>query len=358
MRRRLGRTLAGAATALALAATACGGGTGSGEGTSANGGQCTPETPVISFAAYSTPREVYGKIIPAFQAKWKDEHDGQTVIVQESYGGSTSQAQNVVNGYPADVVALSLAPDVDVIADAGLITHDWTAVGDGGMVSASVVVFDVREGNPAGLQDFDDLTQGGLEILTPDPASSGGARWNIVAAYGAALRGHAGVEESDAAGAGTLLEGIFRNVTALDKSARDSIKNFESGNGDVAITYENEVLTANRAGLPDEMVIPPSTVLIENPVAVVDANAEDHCVKDVADAFVDYLFTDEVKDLYSSVGFLRPADRDAAAEDDGDMFPAIDDLFTVEDLGGWDQIDRDVFGDEGAFTTAFERAQD
>jgi sulfate/thiosulfate transport system substrate-binding protein len=320
-------------------------------------GPCTPaETPVVSFAAYSTPREVYGKIIPAFQAKWKEDHN-QSVIVQESYGGSTSQAQNVVNGYPADVVALSLAPDVDTIKEAGLITHDWTSVADGGMVSASVVVFDVRPGNPRNIHDWNDLTQAGLQILTPDPAQSGGARWNIVAAYGAAERGKAADVAAGDAGAQTLLEGIFKNVTVLDKSARDSIKNFESGNGDVAITYENEVFTAQKAGLPDEMVIPPSTVLIENPVAVVDKNAAAHCVTDVANAFVDFLHSDDAKALYTSPGFLRPTDQATAAAGDGDKFAPVTDLFTVKDLGGWTELSTKVFGDTGIFTNAFKAAQ-
>lgn len=164
---------------LAVTVAACGG-----DGDSpaaAENGECTPpETPTITLAAYSTPREVYGKIIPAFQEKWKAEHDDQTVIFQESYGGSTSQSQNVINGFDADIVALSLAPDVDVIADAGLITHDWTEAPDDGFVSTSVVVFDVRPGNPDGIEDFDDLAQPGIEVLTPDPVSSGGARWNLV----------------------------------------------------------------------------------------------------------------------------------------------------------------------------------
>jgi sulfate transport system substrate-binding protein len=322
-------------------------------------GECqTPEVPTITFAAYSTPREVYGKIIPAFQTKWKEEHGDQQVIFQESYGGSTTQSQNVINGFEADIVALSLAPDVDAIADAGLITHDWTSVPDKGIVSTSVAAFDVRPGNPQGLQDWNDLTKDGLEILTPDPAASGGARWNIVGAYGAALSGFAGVKEGDAAGAQSLLEGIFKNVTVLDKSARDSIKNFESGNGDVAITYENEIFTAQDAGLEDEMVIPPSTVLIENPVAVVDANVDQHCVRDVAEAFVDFLHTQEAKDLYTSVGFLRSTDTTEAAKGDGDKFAPIEHLFTVDDLGGWDQITEDVFGDpDGVFTKAFAAIQ-
>jgi sulfate transport system substrate-binding protein len=353
------RRIVAGSMGLGLLAAACG--SGSPDGTAAAGtpGDCTPPSnPVITFAAYSTPREAYGKIIPAFQTKWKDEHDGQNVIFQESYGGSTTQAQNVINGFQADVVALSLAPDVTAIEDAGLITHDWTSVADAGMVSSSVVVFDVRPGNPKGIENYDDLAQDGLQVLTPDPASSGGARWNIVSAYGAAERDQVPGYSADDAGAQQLLTDIFSNVTVLDKSARDSIKNFESGNGDVAITYENEVLTAQKAGLEDEMVIPDSTILIENPVAVVDTYAAQHCVTDVAKAFVDFLHSEDAQALYTSVGFLRPPDAAAAAAGDEDKLPAITDLFTVDDLGGWDQIDRTVFGDpDGIFTKAFAAAQ-
>jgi sulfate/thiosulfate transport system substrate-binding protein len=343
----------GALVVSMFAAVAC-----SSAGSQTASGECVPpETPVVTLAAYSTPREAYGKIIPAFTELWAEEHDGQRVIFQESYGASTTQAENMIAGFEADVAALSLTPDLDQVVDAGLITHDWTAEPDNGMVSTSVVVLDVRPGNPEGFQDFDDLAAPGTEVLTPDPASSGGARWNIVAAYGAAMRGHAGGTEGDAAAAQELLTGIFTNVTVLDKSARDSIKNFEAGNGDVAITYENEVLTAQEAGLEDEMVIPPSTVLIENPVAVVDEYAAKHCVEDVARAFVDFLHTDEAKELYTTVGFLRSTDPAEAAAGDGEQFPAIEDLFTVEDLGGWEAIDQDVFGEQGAFTLAFEEAQ-
>ena len=341
--------------AAALTASACGG---NGDtAAAAGGGDCEmARTPVVTFAAYSTPREVYGKIISAFQAKWKEEHDDQNVIFQESYGGSTSQAQNVVSGFEADVVALSLAPDVDTIADAGLITHDWTDAADAGMVSSSIVVFDVRPGNPEDIDDFDDFAKPGMEVLTPDPASSGGARWNILGAYGAAMRGYSGSEEGDAAGAQELLKGIFSNVIVLDKTARDSIKNFEAGNGDVAITYENEVLTAQEAGLEDEMVIPPSTILIENPVAIVDENVDKHCVRPVAEAFVEFLHTPEAKELYTTVGFLRSTDP-AEAQKGGEGFPKVTDLFTVDDLGGWDSLNEELFSAGGLFTAAFEEAQ-
>jgi sulfate/thiosulfate transport system substrate-binding protein len=350
------RRLLGAIAVTGVIAAAC-----SSNGTtptSASGDCVLPDTPTITFAAYSTPREVYGKIISAFQAKWKEEHNDQTVIFQESYGGSTSQSQNVINGFEADIVALSLAPDVDVIQDAGLITHDWTSTTNNGMVSSSIVVFDVRPGNPENINDFDDLTREGIEVLTPDPISSGGARWNIVAGYGSALRGYSGVEEGDEEGAAELLQGLFNNVTVLDKTARDSIKNFESGNGDVAITYENEILTAQDAGLDDEMVIPPSTVLIENPVALVDENVDRHCVRPVAEAFIEFLHTDQVKEMYARDGFLRPVDVEDAKKGDGDQFPRLEDVFTVEDLGGWDELNEKLFGEEGLGTQAIENAQD
>jgi len=338
----------------ALILGACSSGDGNGDGENAAAGDCTPaEQPVISFAAYSTPREVYGKIIPAFQSLWKEEHDDQSVIFQESYAGSTTQAGNVVGGYPADVVALSLAPDVDQIVDAGLITHDWADAPDAGMVSTSVVMFDVRPGNPLGIDDFDDLAQPDVEVLTPDPAQSGGAKWNLVGAWGAAMRGHAGVEEDDDAGATSLMQGLLANVITFDKSARDSIQNFESGNGDVAITYENEVKTANEAGLEDEGVYPPSTVLIENPVSVVDTNVDDHCVREVAEAFVDFLHTPEAKELYASVGFLRSTDlKEAQKGDDANGLPPIEDLWTVDEMGGWDALQDKLFSDTGVATTA------
>jgi sulfate/thiosulfate transport system substrate-binding protein len=348
-RRARARAL-GLVAATAVLASAC-----ASNAPGTGGGTCTPqESPVITLAAYSNVYDVYGKLISNFQTEWKDSHDGQQVIFQTSFGGSTTQAQNVVNGFPADIVALSLAPDVQMIEDAGLITHDWTQEADAGIVATSVVVFDVRPGNPKNIENWDDLTQPGLEILTPDPAQSGGARWNIVAAYGAAMRGHVpGYAADDPAAAEKLLEGIFANVTVMDKSANDSIKNFESGNGDVAITYEYAVLAAQKAGLPDEAVIPPSTVSIQTPVAVVDTYAEQHCVQDIANAFVDYLHTKEAKELFSSAGYERSVNLKEAKAGDGETYPAVEDLFTVDDLGGWDQLQNDtVFGPEGAFTQA------
>jgi sulfate/thiosulfate-binding protein len=362
-RPRFGGRLLGLVASAALLSAACSSGGGSGVSASNvdSTKNCTTQggSPVVTLAAYSNVYDVYGKLISTFQSEWKDAHDGQQVIFSTSFGASTTQAQNVVAGFPADVVALSLDPDVQLIEDAGLITHDWKREQEGGIVASSAVVFDVRPGNPKHIENWNDLTQQGLQILTPDPAQSGGAKWNVVAAYGAAMRGHVpGYQKGSTADAERLLEGILRNVSVMDKSANDSIKNFEAGNGDVAITYEYAALAAQKAGLPDQIVIPPSTVDIETPVVVVDKNAEAHCVEDVAHAFVKFLHTKEAKDIFTSVGYERPVDPAAAAKGDGAMFPAIRDLFTTDDIGGWDRLLNDsVFGSNGAFTRAQKAAQ-
>jgi sulfate transport system substrate-binding protein len=222
------------------------------------------------------------------------------------------------------------------------------------MVSSSVVVFDVRSGNPKGLNDFNDIAQPGVGILTPDPDQSGGARWNLVSIWGAATRGDVPeIAKGDEGAATDLLNSVASNVLAWDSSARTSIQNFEGGNGDVALTYENEVKTAQASGLDDEAVYPAGSILIENPVAVVDQNAAEHCVTDVANAFVEFLHTKEAKEYYTTTGYLRSTDeKQAAAGDPANGFPAIKDLFTVDDLGGWDELDSTLFGDNGIATQA------
>jgi len=344
-----------------LIAAACGDGGSEDPGTSPVSGDvaCTPaESPILTVTAYSNVYDVYGKLISTFQSDWKETHNDQQVQFSTSFGGSTTQAQNVISGFPADIAALSLLPDIQLIADAGLITHDVAQDPEGSIVATSAVVFDVRPGNPLNIDNWDDLTQPGVEILTPDPASSGGARWNIVAAYGAAMRGEVpGYAANDPAAAQQLLTDIFANVTVMDKSANDSIKNFQAGNGDVAITYEYAVLAAQNSGLEDEMVIPPSTVAIETPVTVIDANAQAHCVEDFATAFVEFLHTEEAKELFQTVGYERSVDVAAAAAGDDGVFEPISDLFTTNDIGGWDELNETVFGPDGAFTNALAAAQ-
>ena len=344
---------------LSVAAAGCGGNSAA-AASGGNGGPCKPaSTPIITLAAYSNPYDAYGKLTSTFASDWKDKHNGQSLIFQMSFGGSTTQAQNIVNGLEADVYASSTATDVELVQKAGLISHDWKSDTDGSIVATSVVGFMVRPGNPKGIHNWGDLAKPGVQILTPDPAQSGGARWNIVAAYGAAMRGDVpGYKANDPADAQRLLEGIFKNVTVLDKSANDSFKNFEAGNGDVAITYENQARAGIAAGSEDQFVIPPATVSIQTPTVVVDKNAAKHCVTPIVDAFVKYLHTPDAQDVFQSVGYQRPIDVAQAAKGNGSDYPPVQDLFTTDDLGGWDQlVSKTVFGPEGAFTQAFKAAK-
>jgi sulfate transport system substrate-binding protein len=318
----------------------------------AGGDDAAPEKVTLILGAYTTPREAYGKaIIPAFRKQWK-EKTGQDVEFQESYQGSGAQSRAIIGGFEADVAALSLDGDIDKIADAGLITHDWRAKPHAGMVTTSVVVLAVREGNPEGVKDWADLTKPGLEVLTPDPKTSGGAMWNINAMYGAALRGFAGVPQGDSAAARAFLIDVFRNVSIMDKGARESITNYERGVGDVAITYENEVLVGRQNGQTYESVIPRSTILIENPVAVVDANVDRHGTRQVAEGFVDFLFSPEAQRAFAQYG-LRPVDERIAREVEA-SFPRVQDLWRIDYLGGWDRVSDAIYGPEGIFTEAFD----
>src|SRR5918993_2753447 len=348
--RRIDFPRRGAAAALALlalltasASQACGGG----GGAPGDGRKVT-----LTLAGYTTPREAYGKaIIPAFQKHWK-EKTGQTVEFRESYQASGAQSRAVIGGFEADVVALSLEGDVDKITDAGLITHDWKGKPYRGMVSTSVVVIAVREGNPKGVRDWPDLARPGLNVLTPDPKTSGGAQWNINAIYGAALRGHAGVAKDDPAAAREFLKSVFRNVSIMDKGARESITNYEKGVGDVAITYENEVLVGRQGGQKYDYVIPRSTILIENPVALVDKNVDKHGTREVAEAFVNFLWEKEAQRAYAKYG-LRPVDPEVAEEVKA-QYPAVEDLWKVDYLGGWGRVATEIYGPQGVYTKMFE----
>jgi sulfate transport system substrate-binding protein len=316
----------------------CGGGGGTG--------------PRLILAGYTTPREAYGKaIIPAFQRYWK-EKTGQSVEFQESYQASGAQSRAVVGGFEADIVALSMEGDIDRIANAGLITHDWRAKPNKAMISTSLVVIAVRKGNPQGVRDWADLARPGLNVLTPDPRTSGGAQWNINAIYGSALRGFGGVAGEDQAAALGALRDILRNVTIMDKGARESITNFEKGAGDVAITYENEVLVGKMAGQTYEYVVPRSTILIENPVALIDKNVDTHGVRQVAEAFVDFLWSAECQRAFANYG-LRPVDKQVA-EEVKEKFPAVEDLWTVQYLGGWKKVAESIYGPQGVYAIAVE----
>jgi sulfate/thiosulfate-binding protein len=216
------------------------------------------------------------------------------------------------------------------------------------------VVLAVRKGNPKGIHDWADLAKPGLNVLTPDPKTSGGAQWNINAMYGAALRGYAGVAKDDRAAAREFLVRVFRNVSIMDKGARESMTTFEKGVGDVAVTYENEVFVGRRAGQTYDYVVPRSTILIETPVALVDKNVDKHGVRNVAEAFVDFLWSPEAQRGYAAYG-MRPVDPDVARQV-ATRFPPVQDLWKIEELGGWKKVTVEIFGPQGVFTEALQEA--
>lgn len=309
----------------------------------------------LTLGAYTTPREAYRELIPIFQKQWK-EKTGQTVTFEESYLGSGAQSRAIVEGFEADIAALSLEADIIRIKNAGLITHDWKSGTYKGMISDSIVTFAVRKGNPKNIKDWADLAQPGLEILTPNPKTSGGAMWNVLALYGAAQRGFIeGVAKNDEQAANDFLLAVLNNVTVMDKGARESITNFEKGVGDLAITYENEILVGQMNGQDYEMVIPRSTILIENPVAVIDTYVDKHGTREVAEAFVAFLFSREAQEIFAKYG-LRSVDPEVAKAT-SEHYPVVEDVFNIDFFGGWSEATPKFFGETGIYTTIVANVQ-
>ncbi|HSN05573.1 MAG TPA: sulfate ABC transporter substrate-binding protein [Nitrospira sp.] len=314
----------------------------------------------LTLAAYSVPKEAYErKVIPAFQRHWKQK-TGQDVRIRSSYGASGAQARAIIGGFEADVAALSLEGDLDQISKAGLISHDWRAGAQKGVISASVVAFGVRKGNPKGIKVWEDLAKPGVEVLYPNPKTSGGAMWDVIAIYGAGLKlaelqagagktADAATTEAFAAG---LLKRIQKNVKVMDKSGRESVTTFERGVGDVIVTYENELIPRIKSNRPYEIIVPQETVWIENPVALVDRHVDRHKVRDLAEAFVAFLHGEEAQAAFAELGF-RPVTQ-AASQAAAASLPRPARLFTIADLGGWDTISTKLFGPQGIWTTVVE----
>jgi sulfate transport system substrate-binding protein len=308
----------------------------------------------LVVAAYTVAKEAYERIIiPAFQRHWKTR-TGQDVRVRTSYTASGAQARAIIGGFEADVAALSLEGDLQQIVKAGLITHDWRTPNNG-MVSASVVALGVRKGNPKQIKTWEDLTRPGIDVLYPNPKTSGGAMWDIIAIYGAGLKlaggktGTAGADSAEAY-ASDLLKRIQKNVKVMDKSGRESVTTFERGVGDVIVTYENELLPRIKSNRPYEIIVPDETVWIENPAAIVDRYADKHKVRDLADAFVAFLHGPEAQAAFAELGF-RAVNASATT---ASSFPTPSKLFTIAELGGWDQIQNKLFGPQGVWTKAVE----
>ena len=300
----------------------------------------------ILNVSYDPTRELYAEMNAAFARAWR-EKGGGAVEIRQSHGGSGKQARSVIDGLEADVVTLALAYDVDAIAAAGLIAPGWAAkLPHNSVPFASTVVFLVRKGNPKGIRDWPDLARPGVAVITPNPKTSGGARWNYLAAWGYALRQPGGSPDT----ARALVTAIFRNVPVLDSGARGATNTFvQRGLGDVLLAWENEAhLVAGELGAGRfEIVVPSVSILAEPPVAVVDAVADARGTRGVARAYLEFLYTPEAQDI-AARHYYRPRVPESAAKHAGRFSPAP--LFTVDEaFGGWASAHRDHFADGAEF---------
>ena len=294
---------------------------------------------VLSLVAYSTPRDAYVDLTKAFQAT----PAGRNVTFSQSFGGSGEQSRKVAAGMPADVVAFSLEPDITSLVTAGLVSPDWNKDKYHGMITDSVVVFVVRKGNPKHVRAWADLIKPGIEVITPNPFTSGGARWNVMAAYGAMLKRGSSPNYAIA-----YLSKLFDHIAVQDKSARESLQTFTSGKGDVMLAYENEALLAQKIGSDVDFVVPDQTILIENPVAVVTGSQ--HAQE--ARAFVDFLHTPQAQAIFASHGY-RPVAKNVPTNV---RFPQPHTLFDIGYLGGWQTVQTKFFDPQNGEVAQIERA--
>src|SRR5436190_6928586 len=273
----------------------------------------------LSLVAYSTPKDAYAKLIPAFQKTAA----GKGVSFSQSYGASSDQARAVAAGLPADVVELSLAPDVSLLVQKGIVGPSWDKNRWHGVVTPSIVVFVVRGGNPKRIRTWNDLLKPGVQVVTPNPFTSGGARWNTMAAYGGALRAGKTPQQAIA-----YLTTLYRkHVVAQPSSAREALQTFLAGKGDVLLSYENEAILANQKGQNVNYVSPKATILIENPIAVTSTTK--HAAQ--AKAFVKFLRTAQAQTIFAETGY-RPVLKSVARRY---SFPFPKQLFTIAYVGGW-----------------------
>lgn len=307
----------------------------------------------LILGVYTVPKEAYQKgILPAFKKMWQ-EKTGQEVNFQESYIGSGEQSRNIVSGFEADIAALSLEQDVDRLADAGLITHDWKAKKYNGFVTRSLVVMVHRPNNPKNIKTWEDLTKPNIDVIYPNPRMSGGAMWFVNAIYGAGLKKielETGTKDSDQArdNAKKLLKDVQARVKVMDKSGRASVTTFESGFGDVMLTYENEALLRQLQGKDFPFIIPDATMLIENPIALVDKYVDKHGTRQVAEAFLEFVYSQEAQRFFAEYGF-RAVDE-VVAKEFAAKYPVPKNLFDMSYLGGWKKVNTDIYGEQGVWT--------
>ncbi|MGQ4275183.1 sulfate ABC transporter substrate-binding protein [Terrihabitans sp. B22-R8] len=302
--------------------------------------------------SYDPTRELYEAFNKAFAAHWKKDHPGDTVTIKQSHGGSGKQARSVIDGLDADVVTLALAYDVDAIADKGFLSGDWQKrLEDNSAPYTSTIVFLVRKGNPKGIKDWDDLVKDGVSVITPNPKTSGGARWNYLAAWAFAKKKYGSDEKAQ-----DFVKQLLEHVPVLDTGARGSTVTFvERGQGDVLLAWENEAyLSVNELG-PDkfEIVTPSLSILAEPTVAVVDKVVDKKGTREISEAYLKYLYSPEGQEL-AAKNYYRPRDE-TVAEKYKDKFAKVD-LVTIDDeFGGWRKAQKDHFEDGGTFDKIYTK---
>ncbi|MBO4337221.1 MAG: sulfate ABC transporter substrate-binding protein [Lachnospiraceae bacterium] len=334
------------AASMVLSLTACGGGDAASSG-SAQGGDALALTNV----SYDPTRELYVAYNEAFTKHYQEE-TGKTVTVTQSHGGSGGQARSVVEGADADVVTLALEHDITLIEEAGLIKSGWLSEFPlDSSPYTSTIVFLVRKGNEKDLHDWDDLTKEGVEVITPDPKSSGGAMWNFLAAWKYADEQFGGDEEQDKA----FVKKIYDNVTVMDSGARGSTTTFvENGQGDVLLAWENEAINTLKE-YPDEyeIVTPSVSILAQPSVAIVDENADKNGTQELAKAYLDYLYSDEAQRIIGENGY-RPS-NETILKEFSDKFDLSVNLCTINDFGGWNEAYKKFFVDGAIFDEIYTR---
>lgn len=306
----------------------------------------------IINVSYDPTRELYREFNAAFAEHWQGEK-GEPVNIQTTHGGSGSQARTVIDGLEADVVTLALEADIDaIVSNTGKIREDWRGTLENNNAPyTSTIVFLVRKGNPKNLTDWDDLIGEGVEVITPNPKSSGGARWNFLAAWAWALKENGG----DEAKATAYVTELFKHVSVLDGAARGSTTTFvQRGIGDVLLAWENEAFLAIEELGPDQfdIVVPSLSILAEPPVAVVDANVDAKGTREVATAYLEYLYSDVGQNI-AARNFYRPAKPDVVEASELERFPDLE-LVTIDDLGGWREAQPRFFGDGGVFDQIYQ----
>jgi sulfate/thiosulfate transport system substrate-binding protein len=303
-----------------------------------------PKTVEITLASFAVTKAAYEKIIPKFVEKWKKENGGQVIKFRESYGGSGSQTRAIIDGLDADVAHLALAIDTNRLQQSGLIGSGWEKeFPNNGIVARSVVALAVRPGNPKNIKDWADLAKPGIRLITANPKTSGVARWNFLGLWGSVTE--AGGSEAKAK---EFVTAVFKNVPILPRDAREATEVFlKQGQGDALLNYENELILSGLEGKVTPYNVPGLNISIDTPIAVIDRNVDKKGTRKAAEAFVNYLYSPESQREFARVGF-RPV-VPAIAKEAAKNFRPVQKLYTVDDLGGWDAVNRKFFADKAIF---------